>query len=249
MSKSVVFLLFFFFYGFFAAAQKQGPTLCYHQIRDWKTKDSKSDKDYIIPPATFKSQMKMLADSGYHTILPDELISGNRLPSKPIMLTFDDTNEDQYRVARPELRKYGFRAVYFIITGKIGKHKWFMNAQQIKQLSDEGNVIGCHTLSHTNFKRLKGMSWNTEIAQPKNQLEEITGKPVDYFAFPFGYWNRAGLPELHKLGFKAAFQLDAPRDPKDPLMTIRRIVACGYWSSQKLYDNIKHDFGTPQTKD
>jgi peptidoglycan/xylan/chitin deacetylase (PgdA/CDA1 family) len=183
-SRLLTFLIYFSFSCFCAAAQKQAPILCYHQIRDWKTKDSKSDKDYIIPPATFKAQMKILADSGYHTILPNELydylVTGKTLPAKPIMLTFDDTNEDQYRVARPELRKYGFRAVYFIITGKIGKHPWFMNAQQIKQLSHEGNVIGCHTLSHTNFKKLKGTSWNTEIAQPKKQLEEITGKPVDY---------------------------------------------------------------------
>lgn len=243
MSKSVVFLIFFLFYGFFAAAQKQVPILCYHQIRDWKAKDSKADKDYIIPPAKFAAQMKMLADSGYHTILPDELISGTPLPSKPIMLTFDDTNEDQFIVARPELMKYHFKAAYFIITGKIGTHQWFMNARQIKQLSDEGNVIGCHTLSHTSFKKLKGTSWNTEIVKPKKQLEEITGKPVDYFAFPFGYWNRAGLPELHALGFKAAFALEEPRDPQDPIMTIRRIIAKGTWSATTLNHHIKHDFG------
>ena len=42
----------------------------------------------------------MLADSGYHTILPDQLYDyltkGTPLPSKPIMLTFDDTDLDQF---------------------------------------------------------------------------------------------------------------------------------------------------------
>jgi len=130
-----------------AQSPRQIPILTYHQVRDWKAKDSKSDKDYIIPPANFAAHIKMLADSGYHPILPDELISGGPLPSKPIMLTFDDTNEDQFKVARPILIKYHFKAVYFIITGKIGTHKWFMNAQQIKQLSDEVNMIGCHPTS------------------------------------------------------------------------------------------------------
>src|SRR3954470_17015623 len=70
-------------------ARKQVPILCYHQIRDWKTTDSKNAKDYIIPIATFKQHIKMLRDSGYHTILPDQLYDyltkGTALPSKPIM--------------------------------------------------------------------------------------------------------------------------------------------------------------------
>ena len=66
-------------------ARKQVPVLCYHQIRDWKPTDSKAAKDYIIPVATFKAHMKMLADSGYQTILPDQyydyLNNGTELPA------------------------------------------------------------------------------------------------------------------------------------------------------------------------
>ena len=82
--------------------KKQVPILCYHQIRDWKPTDSKISRDYIVPPAAFAAQMRMLADSGYHTITPDQLyaylISGTRLPVKPIILSFDDTDLDQYTV-------------------------------------------------------------------------------------------------------------------------------------------------------
>ena len=59
-------------------AKKQVPILCYHQIRDWRPKDSKTAKDYIIPVASFKAHIKILADSGYHTILPDQLYKYNR---------------------------------------------------------------------------------------------------------------------------------------------------------------------------
>ena len=54
-------------------ARPQLPILCYHQIRNWISTDGKMGKDYIVPIAEFKSQMKMLADSGYQTILPDQL--------------------------------------------------------------------------------------------------------------------------------------------------------------------------------
>jgi len=233
-------------------ARKQVPVLCYHQIRDWRASDKQADKDYIIPPATFKAHLKMLADSGYHAILPDELYDyltkGTPLPAKPIMLTFDDTDGDQYEVARPELMKYGFKGVYFITTIDIAKNKHYMDFKQIKQLANEGNVIGCHTQDHTNFKKYNGRDWEIQIDKPTKKLEGITGKPVKYFAFPFGTWNSVGLPQLDKRGFKAAFQLTDRRDPNYPLMTIRRLLGCGYWSAQTLDYNIKHDFGRPVPK-
>ena len=58
-----------------AVQSEEVPVLCYHQIRDWETSDSKSARVYITPPAPFKKQMQMLLDSGYHFILHDELLS------------------------------------------------------------------------------------------------------------------------------------------------------------------------------
>lgn len=231
-------------------ARKQVPILCYHQIRDWREKDSKSARDYITPVATFKGHMKMLADSGYHTILPDQLYAylntGAPLPSKPIMLTFDDTDEDQFTVAAPELKKYGFKAVYFIMTVSIGRHgKYnYMDSKQIKQLSDEGNVIGSHTYDHKNFKKYtaENKDWETQIDKPTKRLEEITGKKIRYFAYPFGLWNAEGIPELKKRGFVAAFVLAEKRDQNDPLFTIRRIIASGYWAPKTLRNSIVNSF-------
>ena len=40
-------------------ARPQVPILCYHQIRNWTASDGKMGKDYIVPIAEFKSQMKM----------------------------------------------------------------------------------------------------------------------------------------------------------------------------------------------
>lgn len=229
--------------------RKQVPILCYHQVRNWKPTDGKVGKDYIVEIQNFKDQIKMLVDSGYHTILPDQLYAylntGAKLPSKPIMLTFDDTDLDQFTVVRPILQKYGYKAVYFIMTvsiGKKGKFVDYMSSAQIKQLSDEGNVIGSHTYDHKNFKKYAGKDWEEQIDKPTKKLEEITGKKMDYFAYPFGLWNAEGIPELKKRGFKMAFQLSTKRDDKDPLFTIRRIIASGYWSPKTLSNSIKNSF-------
>ncbi|WP_316823497.1 polysaccharide deacetylase family protein [Pedobacter gandavensis] len=226
-------------------ARKQVPILCYHQVRDWREKDSKAAKDYIIPIATFKDHMKMLADSGYHTILPDQLYdylnNGTALPSKPIMLTFDDTDLDQFTIAAPEMKKYGFKGVFFVMTVSLGRPN-YMSRDQVKQLSDMGHVIGSHTWDHHNVKKYQGQDWVTQIEKPTKTLEEITGKKIQHFAYPFGLWNPEAIPELKKRGMKSAYILATKRDENDPLYTIRRIIASGYWSSKTLSNSIKNSF-------
>ncbi len=226
-------------------AKKQVPILCYHQIRDWKPTDSKTSKTYIVPPAAFAAQMKMLRDSGFHTISPDQLFAylntGGRLPAKPIILSFDDTDLDQFTVAYPEMKKYGFKGLYFIMTVSLGRPH-YMSRDMVRQLSDEGNVIGSHTWDHHNVKKYSGNDWVIQIEKPTKQLEAITGRDIRYFAYPFGLWNTAAFPELKKRGFVAAFQLNEKPNADDPLYCIRRIIVPGTWNGPVLSQWIARDF-------
>jgi peptidoglycan/xylan/chitin deacetylase (PgdA/CDA1 family) len=226
-------------------ARPQVPILCYHQIRDWRANDSKGAKDYIVPVEAFRKQMRMLADSGYHTILPDQLYAylatGAPLPRKPVMLTFDDTDLDQFTVAKPEMDKHGFKGVFFVMTVSLGRPR-YMSKAQVKQLSDEGHVIGSHTWDHHNVKKYQGQDWVTQIEKPTKTLAEITGKEIKYFAYPFGLWNREAIPQLKQRGMVAAFGLAEKRDPQDPLFTIRRIIASGYWSPRTLHNSMVNSF-------
>src|SRR4030095_8868441 len=171
----------------------QVPILCYHQIRDWSLSDSKRAKDYIVPINNFREQIKLLADNGYHTISPDQLynylLKGAPLPSKPVMISFDDSREEQYRLADQELKKYGFKGVYFIMTVSLNR-PGYMTKEEVKQLADEGNTIGSHTWNHSNVKKYVAADWVKQVDKPSQELEQITGKPVNYFAYPFGLWNR-----------------------------------------------------------
>ena len=225
--------------------RKQVPILCYHQLREWRVKDSKISRDYIIPPAKFAAQLKMLADSGYTTILPDQLMvylnKGLSLPSKSVMLTFDDTDLSHYEVALKEMNKYGFKGVFFIMTVSIGR-PGYMTSEQIKTLADQGHIIGCHTWDHHDVKKYAASDWPLQVEKPLQLLEKITAKPVKYFAYPFGLWNEEAIVPLQQRGIRAAFQLSEKRSRRAPLYTIRRIIVPGYWELGTLNKWMSQNF-------
>lgn len=220
--------------------RKQVPILCYHRIENKNT-----SSDYTVSINAFKEQMKLLADSGYHSVLPDQLFDyltkGTPLPSKPFMLTFDDTRAEHYTIAAPEMEKYGFKGVYFVMTIPIGRPN-YMTSEQIKELSDRGHVIGSHTWDHHNVKQLKGDDWVAQIEKPSQRIQAITGKPVLYFAYPFGVWNDTAIDEIKKHSFKSAFQLTSKRSETDPLFTIRRTLVPGSWPTSKLLKRVEGMF-------
>ena len=226
-------------------SRKQIPILCYHQLREWRISDSRVAKDYIVPPGKFASQLKLLADSGYQTILPDQLVrylkTGTGLPEKPVMLTYDDTDLTHFEVAAAEMKKYNFKGVFFIMTVSIGR-PGYMSSEQIKQLSSEGHIIGCHTWDHHNVKKYKPEDWKLQVEKPIRQLQAITGSPVKYFAFPFGLWNEEAIDPLKQYGFTAAFQLTEKRSISDPLYTIRRMIVPGYWELNTLQKSMRNNF-------
>lgn len=223
----------------------QVPVLCYHQIRDYKHSDSRATRDYIVPGASFREQMQSLADSGYHSILPDELYdyltTGKTLPPRPVMITFDDSRSDQFTTALPELNKHGFKAVFFIMTVALNK-PGYMSREQVKQLADEQHAIGSHTYDHKNVKTYTPDDWVEQVQKPSQQLQSITGKPVEYFAYPFGLWNKEAIAKLKDHDFKAVFQLAEKRDENDPLLSIRRIIVPGGWSGKGLQQVMKKSF-------
>jgi peptidoglycan/xylan/chitin deacetylase (PgdA/CDA1 family) len=223
-------------------ARKEVPVLCYHQISNEIGSGSKLAKDVIVPVSVFRAQIKMLADSGYHTILPDQLYNylttGAALPDKPVMLTYDDTDDGQFKVAAPEMKKYGFKGVFFIMTCSLN-HPKYMSREQVKQLSDEGNSVQSHTWNHDKVPLYKTEEdWVEQVDKAKKQIEDITGKPASYFAYPYGLWSKEAIPELKKRGVKAAFILSTSRDRNEPLYTIRRMIAPGYWNGKALYRNM-----------
>ena len=157
------------------------------------------------------------------------------------MLTFDDTDEEQYSLGNIEMKKYGFKGVYFIMTISMNRPR-YMNKEQIKNLSDSGNVIAGHTWDHHMVTKYTATDWDIQLNKPQKQLETITGKPIKYFAYPFGLWNTTAITEIKNRGYKLAFSLSTKRDTTEPLYTIRRILVPGTWSATGMLKAMRSSF-------
>jgi len=214
------------------------PVLCYHRI-------SESAKgDYSVSPATFEAHMKVLADSGFRSVLPnqlyDYLVFNNPLPEKPVMISFDDSRTEHFTVAAPIMEKYGFRGAFFIMTITYNK-KNYMSTEQIKELAEKGHTIGLHSWDHTMATKYKEETdWQQQVVNPKAKLEGIMGKPVDYWAYPNGVYDHQAATELGRY-FKLSFILSNKRDSIQPLQTVRRMIVPEL-TPQGLLKSMKRTF-------
>lgn len=220
-----------------AVGQGSIPILCYHNI---STEGQHKNDLLHVSSEQLNHQLKGLSDSGYHTMLPDELtkyLTENKpLPARLFMITFDDSHEAHFSIADSLLRHYGFRGVFFVMTVTLGK-PGYMTAAQLKVLADRGHTIAGHTWDHPHLYTTGKMDWEKQLIHPRKVLEKITGKQVWYFAYPFGEWNDTIVNHLEESGYRAAFQLNG--HPGKALYTIRRMMVDGRWSAVKLQEEMK----------
>ena len=226
-------------------ARKEVPILCYHNIKEFTAQSGEMTKTYTVKPQNFAAQMQAIHDAGYHSILPDQLYNylayGAALPTKPIMITFDDTRGEQYSIGASEMEKYGFKGVFFVMTVAINRPN-YLSSDEIKKLADAGHEIAAHTWDHHMVTKYNGDDWDLQLLKPKTKLEKIIGKPVTSFAYPFGLWNPEAIPEIKKSGYKMAYILSTKRDTVAPLYTIRRMIVSGNWKTEQLLKNVETTF-------
>ncbi len=184
------------------------PILIYHSVRPHYDDETKLVDYFDITPEMLDKNLNYLEENGYKIISFGDMVDGilgkKELPPHPAVLTFDDGWENQYKYAFPVLKKHSATATFFIFTNAIGQ-KHFMSWEEIKELDRFGMTIGAHTKSHPYlFKITDKRVLEDEILGGKQILEKGLGKPVDYFAYPFGFYNDTILSVVKEAGFKGA---------------------------------------------
>lgn len=105
---------------------------------------------------------------------------------KPMLaLSFDDGPHPVYtKKLLDGLRERGVKATFFVMGKSIPGRE-----DIIKQMYEDGHLIGNHTYDHVKLTALSEEDACQQILKTCQIVEEITGEPTEYVRPPFGEWN------------------------------------------------------------
>ena len=164
-------------------------------------------------PADFKRDMQLLRQEGYQTVTFADLLSGDPLPEKPVIVTFDDGYRCVYQQALPVMQKLGQKGVVFIPTAYIGKEngwdvriagKTFAHCdeRQLIELQQAGFEIGSHGRTHRALDLLSQEEMERELNQSKQELKILLGKEPVSICYPFGRFDLTIISAAKDAGYR-----------------------------------------------
>lgn len=152
---------------------------------------------------------------------------GIALPPRPILITFDDGNLDNYTTAFPIMQRYGFSGVLYVVGNYIGA-PGYMNVDQIKEMDRAGWEVGSHGMSHPDLAILDSQTQNHEIFDSREFLETELGLPIFTFAYPFGVSTCGVNDKVYTAGYIAGMSLGSTSDQcKSNLFSLNRLAVQG----------------------
>ncbi len=184
------------------------PILVYHIVRPSYPDDSAEVRMFAQTPEVFDAQMGHLREAGYHVIPLAELVRALRLntplPSKPVVITFDDGWRNQFVYGFPIVAKYHYPATFYVFTDVLGRHG-FMTWDNLHVLMDSGMTIGSHTRTHPFLSQIHDREkLDQEIRGSKHILEQKLHVPIYDFAYPYGQFTDAIAQETKTAGYRSA---------------------------------------------
>jgi len=213
-------------------SQRHVPVLCYHYVRG-KTGPVRFLKvlGYVVlsmpllddselwtqSKSALAKQLKYLHDNDYHAVTLDEMSAWQRgeigLPNRSVAITFDDGDRSVYEHAMPLLKRYNFRATFFVVTEQVGQ-EWEgvdgLDWDELREMQDSGIF---QIESHTNNMHYRvedggahtpvflaadkenglGPEWRervlTDLRLSRQALIVQLGHSPRYLAWPFGEGN------------------------------------------------------------
>lgn len=189
------------------AASAAMPVLMYHRIDTVLSAHDPITVGLTVMAPAFEAQLQFLRQHGFRSVTLDDMWTGvvRRAPAsgRDIVLTFDDGYEDNYTVAFPLLRRYGFTGTFFVVTSTVGTSD-HLTVAQIKEMAVAGMAFGSHGQHHVDFSALPPSIARSELENSKRLIGGWAGDPVTFFAYPSGRYSASVERSLADLGYRGA---------------------------------------------
>jgi peptidoglycan/xylan/chitin deacetylase (PgdA/CDA1 family) len=141
------------------------------------------------------------------------VLFGRKPLARPaVVLTFDDGYDNFHEPAWPILQDNGFPATVFLVSdllgqpsrwlgAEFGQHPRLMDGPTVRRLADEGVSFGSHACSHPRLSTLPPQQMRREIFDSKAMLEDVLGRAVPDFCYPYGDYNEQARDLVQEAGY------------------------------------------------
>jgi peptidoglycan/xylan/chitin deacetylase (PgdA/CDA1 family) len=220
----------------------------YHQVTP---RPLPAFRKYAVTTKAFAAQMQWLAWAGYVPVSLDDLLNARsdrtRLPSRPVIITFDDGLEDCVKYAVPILQAQGFTAIFYLVAGLMGEtSRWLrlergiefplMDWTAARQLLAAGFQCGSHSMSHPRLANLSAAACREELVRSRQMLEDNLGQEIKHLAYPYGSFTEQVQVAVAETGYRSACSVRIGLSPcDDDPMALHRVPVNG---RDSLFDFI-----------
>jgi peptidoglycan/xylan/chitin deacetylase (PgdA/CDA1 family) len=212
--------------GAHRAPREAVPILMYHVIN--RAPAGTSQPELWVPREDFAAQVAMLARSGYHAVTLQQVYDawhrGGLLPSKPIVLSFDDGYHSHYTHALPILRARRWPGVLNLETKLLQTD---LRPPEVSALIAAGWEVDAHTVNHPDLTTLPAAQLRAEVAGSREQIRRRFGEPVNFFCYPAGRFNATVVAAVRQAGFLGATTTEPGLASPDQPFQLRRIRVNG----------------------
>ncbi|PPB63715.1 polysaccharide deacetylase family protein [Campylobacter hyointestinalis] len=195
--------------------------LMYHMISEHLPKNRSKFNRLRVKPKEFEKQLIWLKKNGFTSFTLNELSKLEKIPSKSVVITFDDGYEDNFTNAFRLLKKYNMKATIFIVLNRFNadwatdkdlnqssyelNKERMLSDEQVKTMLQSGLIeIGSHTLNHANLPKISNNEKQNEIENSKKEIETKFNIKCESFAYPFGFYDEKSRDFVRKFGYKSA---------------------------------------------
>jgi peptidoglycan/xylan/chitin deacetylase (PgdA/CDA1 family) len=192
--------------------------LAYHAIADLRGDPVLAE--YAVPPGLFAEHLDALLASGWTFVDLDAVLAaiggGTALPSRALLLTFDDAYTDLLEVAAPLLVERGIAAVVFAVAGHLGgandwdHHKGAANLRLLdpdglRHVAASGIEVGSHTCTHRPLPEVPAEQVEGELEGAADRIEAAGVPRPRAFSYPYGRWSPELAAAVGAAGYEIAF--------------------------------------------
>jgi len=220
----------------------------YHYVSEPPADADIYRRDLSVTPERFAEHLSYLKEAGYTSITLDDLLyaltNGRSLPSRPVILTFDDGYADNYENAFPLLDLYGFSGHFFIITDFVNQGRdGYLSWPQIEEMAAAGHRFGSHSRDHPNLSNQSVDYLVWQSLGSNEAIEEHLGYHPRWIAYPSGEYDSQTIAVYHSAGYWGGLTIQQGiTNSSDNIFELRRVRVRGVHTAGDLATLLSLDW-------